>query len=57
MAGPSAYPGNDEGSDRGTIYRTPRWVKIVGIIALVVVLVVVIGLVTGHAGPGRHMGH
>ena len=34
---------------------TPRWVKVSGIVALVLVLVVVIGLVTGHAGPGRHL--
>ena len=32
---------------------TPRWVKVSGIIAIVLVLVVVILLFTGH-GPGRH---
>jgi hypothetical protein len=39
-------------------YRTPRWVKIVGIIALVLVLLVGILLLTGVGGPhgpGRHM--
>ena len=32
---------------------TPRWVKVFGIIAIVVVLLVVFMLLTGH-GPGRH---
>ena len=39
-------------------YSTPRWVKIVGIIALVVVLLVAILMLTGVGGdhgPGRHM--
>ncbi len=39
-------------------YSTPRWVKIVGIIALVLVLLVGIVLLTGVGGdhgPGRHM--
>jgi hypothetical protein len=35
---------------------TPRWVKISGIVALVLVVVVVVLLVTGtgNHGPGRH---
>jgi hypothetical protein len=43
---PPPYPG------------TPRWVKVFGTIALVVILVFVILLVTrgpGGHGPGRHM--
>jgi hypothetical protein len=39
-------------------YRTPRWVKIVGIIALVLVLLIGILLFTGVGGdhgPGRHL--
>ena len=39
-------------------YRTPRWVKVVGIIALVLVLLIGIILVTGIGGghgPGRHL--
>ena len=39
-------------------YSTPRWVKIVGIIALVLVLLVGIMLLTGVGGdhgPGRHI--
>ena len=39
-------------------YSTPRWVKIVGIVALLLVLLVGIMLLTGVGsdhGPGRHM--
>ena len=39
-------------------YRTPRWVKIIGIIALVLVLVLGILHLTGlggNHGPGRHL--
>ena len=38
---------------------TPRWVKVFGIIAIGLVLLVVILLLTGgpgRHGPGRHMG-
>jgi hypothetical protein len=39
---------------------TPRWVKVFGVIALVVVLLFVILFLTrwpgGGHGPGRHMG-
>ena len=46
--------GNKSGAEA---YRTPTWVKIAGVIALVVVLVVAIVMVTGLGGthgPGRH---
>lgn len=39
-------------------YRTPRWVKVVGITALVLALLVAIVLLTGiggEHGPGRHV--
>ena len=39
-------------------YSTPRWVKVMGIIALVVVLLLSIlhlSGVGGNHGPGRHM--
>ena len=39
-------------------YRTPRWVKLFGIIALALVLLVGIVLLTGVGGdhgPGRHL--
>jgi hypothetical protein len=45
------------GAGRGSYPGTPRWLKVLGIIALVVVLVVVIMLLTGGGGghgPGRH---
>jgi hypothetical protein len=41
MANRPPYPG------------APRWVKVLGIIAIVVVLLFVIMLLAGH-GPGRH---
>lgn len=38
-------------------YTTPRWVKVLGIIALVLVLLLAILHLTGvgNLGPGRHM--
>ena len=35
---------------------TPRWVKVSGIIVVVLVMLVVIMLLSGH-GPGRHASH
>jgi hypothetical protein len=46
MAQPPSYPG------------TPRWVKVSGIIAIVVVLLVIVVLFTGVGGPhgpSRHL--
>ena len=46
------------GPDRGSPPSTPRWVKVFGIIALVLVLLVVIIMFTGVGGPhgpGRHI--
>ena len=41
--------------DPGSPPRTPRWVKVFGIIALVVVLLFVISLLAGvRHGPGLH---
>ena len=39
-------------------YRTPRWVKVFGIVALALILVAFLVLATGiggEHGPGRHM--
>ncbi len=37
--------------------RTPRWVKVFGIVGLVLVLLVVAALlIGGKHGPGRHTG-
>jgi len=44
--------------DRGSPASTPRWVKVFGIIGVVVILLVVIILATGLGGvhgPGRHL--
>jgi hypothetical protein len=40
-----------------TIYRTPRWVKIFGIVvvALIVLFVVVQIISGGNHGPGQHL--
>ena len=39
----------------GSSYRTPGWVKVFGIIALIVVLLLVVGMLTGRLGPaGGH---
>jgi hypothetical protein len=62
MADPPPYPdtGDDTGvgPDRESTTGTPRWVKVFGIIALVVVLLFVVLMFTrgpgGRHGPGRH---
>jgi len=60
MADPPAYPdtGDDTGvgPDGGSTTGTPRWVKVFGIIAVVVVVLFVVLLVFGSGGhgPGRH---
>lgn len=44
-------PDSNSNGDKGT----PRWVKVFGVISLVVVLLFVIRLLTGgDHGPGRH---
>lgn len=35
--------------------RMPRWVKIVGVVAILLVVLLVVALLGGH-GPGRHTG-
>ncbi len=51
--------GDDTGvrPDRGSTTSTPRWVKVFGIIAIVLILLVGILHLTGNSlgGPGRHM--
>jgi len=56
MHDPPSAPTAGEGSDRGSITGTPRWVKLVGVIALVLVLLIGVMLLTGRGshGPGRH---
>ncbi len=58
MANRPPYPGTDDGGAGPTADRppsTPRWVKAFGIVAVVLVLLLVVMLLTGH-GPGSHMG-
>ena len=45
-----------ETGEQDSITGTPRWVKLFGIVALVLILLVVILLLTGGGGhgPGRH---
>ena len=42
------------GRDRESIGSTPRWVKVFGVTALIVIVVLVVLLLTGGHGPGRH---
>ena len=51
--------GGDSGAghDRGAVTGTPRWVKLFGIIALVLILLFAIMMLTGRGGghgPGNH---
>ena len=56
-------PYSDSGEDtgggpkRGATPGTPRWVKVFGVITLVLVLLVVTLMVasSGNHGPGRHL--
>jgi len=42
--------------ERGASYSTPRWVKVLGITALIlIVLAGIFLLASGEHGPGRHM--
>ena len=43
MAEPPAYPG------------MPPWVKVSGIIVIVIALLGTVALLTGHGGPWRHL--
>jgi hypothetical protein len=58
MTDPTPYPDsrNDTAAEREAITGTPRWVKVFGIIALVVVVLFVVVLVIrgGEHGPSRH---
>ena len=58
MTNQPSDPASDISPERTASYRTPRWVKVFGIILIVVVLLVVVVLATGiggEHGPGRHM--
>ena len=66
MSDPRHYPGSNRdtaddtrvGSHRVSTTSAPRWVKVFGIIAIVLILlfvVVVFADVSGPHGPGRHI--
>jgi len=46
--------GDNESRPGSTEDSAPRWVKVFGIIGIVLVLLMLVALLTGH-GPGRHM--
>ncbi|HEX9918969.1 MAG TPA: hypothetical protein VGA87_07375 [Pyrinomonadaceae bacterium] len=52
MADEPPYADSDADSEDDT--GTPRWVKLFGLVALVLVLLFVILMLTGHS-PGRHL--
>jgi hypothetical protein len=57
MADPPPYPDTGVEPDRGSTTGVPRWVKVFGIIALVLVVLFAVLLLTGRGGnhgPGRH---
>jgi hypothetical protein len=57
MIDPPTEPDTGADADRGSSTGTPRWVKVSGIIALVLVVLFVILKLTGlggEHGPGRH---
>ena len=59
MTEPPRYADTGVGPDRGSTGSappTPRWVKVSAGLALVLVLVVAIGVLTGRAGPGHGPG-
>jgi hypothetical protein len=62
MANSPHYPDTDDDAgmapDRESTTGTPRWVKVSGIVVLVLVVLLAIVMLTGVGGdhgPGRHM--
>jgi hypothetical protein len=55
MADRPSPPERDGSADHGPTAGPPRWVKVSGIIALALIVLVLIVLLTGgNHGPGRH---
>jgi hypothetical protein len=59
MADPTRPPNSEDitgaGRDRGSASGMPRWVKLLGVIAAVVVALAITLMLSGGHGPGRHM--
>lgn len=45
---------DSEGNHEAAIVGPPRWVKMFGLVALLVVAALAVMLATGHRGAGRH---
>jgi hypothetical protein len=55
MADQPSSPERQDPANRGPTAGPPRWVKVSGIIALALVLLLLIALLAGgNHGPGRH---
>jgi hypothetical protein len=55
MTDQPSSPEREDRADRGPTAGPPRWVKVSGIIALALIVLVLIVLLTGgNHGPGRH---
>jgi len=55
MADQPSPPEREDRAHRGSTAGPPRWVKVSGIIALaLIVLVLIVLLAGGNHGPGRH---
>jgi hypothetical protein len=51
---PNSNGDTREGPDRGSTISAPRWVKVVGGIVVVLVLLIGITMLGGSHGPGAH---
>ena len=55
MTDQPSSPEREDHADRGPTAGPPRWVKVSGIIALaLIVLLLILLLADGNHGPGRH---